>query len=180
MTYPGPAPALESYGTEEGVAALANTWTRAGAWFDQDVYVEATNPSLTTVVTWIDQVSGMLNTALAGYGFVVPLTKKNSVLAATSVVEGIVGDLARYVNQKGRFFSDKFQGGASVWSQIREDLSIWVKEYAPGLEANGETRSASNVYAVGSRGFDADGHEIFPIFQREGFGNRFENWTKKK
>jgi hypothetical protein len=176
---PTPTPATDSYGTVEGVAALANTWTDAGVWLDTDAYVTETNPSLTTVVRWIDQVSGMLNTALSGYGFVTPLTTTKSVLAADSVVEGIVGDLARYVNQKGRFFSDKFQAnGVSVWRTIRDDLDLWVKEYAPGIEANGDARNQSNMYKVATRGFDEAGNEIFPIFQRNGFGNRFENWTK--
>lgn len=178
--YPA-APSVDSYGTAEGVAALASTWTDAGVFQDTDAYITETNPSLTTVVRWIDQVSGMLNTALAGYGFATPLTTTKSVLAADSVVEGIVSDLARYVNQKGRFASDKFQGNASfVWRQIREDLDIWVKEYAPGIEANGDPRVSTSRNAIGTRGFDDSGDEIFPIFQRDGFGNRFDDWNKPK
>jgi len=176
-----PEPAASSYGTVAGVAALARTWTDEDqTWHDADgIYVlEDSNPSLTTVVRWIDQVSGMLNTALAGYGFATPLTSVNSNLAADSIVEGIVGDLARYVNQKGRFFSDKFQGDLSIWTQIREDLGIWVKEYAPGLESNGDPRTSSNVYRVSTRSHDHAGEETFPIFQRKGFGNRFDDWTK--
>lgn len=175
------ATAANSYGTQQGVAALASTWTVAGEWQDETVYTEATNPSLTTVERWIDQVSGMLNTALAGYGFVVPLTTPTSLLAAQSVVEGIVSDLARYANQKGRFASDKFAGSASfVWRAIREDLDIWVKEYAPGIEANGDPRNSTSRNAIGTRGFDQSGDEIFPIFQRDGFGNRFDNWNKSQ
>lgn len=178
--YPLPTPASDSYGTPEGVAALAMTWTNQGSWLNDDVYIDATNPSLTSVVNWIDQISAILNTALANYGFVVPLTEPKAVLAATSIVESIVSDIARYVNQKGRFFSDKFQdSGKSIWESIREDLDAWVKIYAPGLELNGAERGESNVYKIGSRGQDAGGEEIFPIFQRKGFGNVFTDWTQK-
>ena len=181
MTYPAPEPAPNSYGTPEGVAALASVWTDFGAFFDEDLpYVEASNPTLTTVVNWIDEVSAMLNTALKGYGFVTPLSSVDSRLAADSVINGLVADLVAWANRKGWFVSDSFgKSGMSVWTALRNDLSIWVKEYGPGIEANGDPRTESNEYRIGSRGFDKAGEEIFPIFQRKGFGNRFDNWTKQ-
>lgn len=174
-----PTPAADSYGTPEGVAALASTWTTEGAWLDEDVYTVATNPTLTTVVSWIDQLSAILNIALRNYGFVVPLTTDRGILAASNIIEGYASDLARYANQKGRFMTDKFQAsGKSIWEAIREDINAWVELYAPGLEMDGETRTESNVYKIGTRSHDAAGEEIFPIFQRKGFGNIFDNWTK--
>lgn len=176
-----PEPAADSYGTPEGVAALAKTWTEEGAWVDPDeVYsIAGTNPTLTTVVSWIDQISAMLNIALDNYGFVVPLTAARAIKAASQVVEGYVSDLARYANNNGRFMTEAFaKENVSVWEQIRLDINDWVQLYAPGLEAGGATRTESNVYKIGTRSHDAAGEEIFPIFQRKGFGNRFDNWTK--
>jgi hypothetical protein len=175
-----PTPAADSYGSPEGVAALASTWTREGEWLDEDAYTQPTNPTLTTVVEWIDQISALLNIALSNYGFVVPLATTRGVLAASSVIEGYVSDLARYANQKGRFASNKFEAsGMSIWETIRDDLNAWVSLYAPGLEGDGEQRQASNVYKIGSKAFDATGEKVFPIFQRKAFGNRFDNWSKQ-
>lgn len=177
-----PTPAADSYGTPEGVAALAPlTVHKSGEYIDADIYTEndVINPSLSTVVDWIDKVSAMLNIALRNVGFKPPLTGSESLLAAASIVEEIVSDLARYVNQKGRFFSDKFQeSGESMWRTIREDLEAWVELYAPGLEAEGNDRSGLSI-KIGVRSHDEQGNEMFPIFQRDAFGNRFENWNKR-
>jgi len=174
--YPAPEPQEDSYGTLEGVAALAQSWTNDGLWLDdEEPYVKRTNPSLTTVVRWLDQVSDMLNTALASYGFVTPLVKDNSIQSATMIVEGVVADLARYVNT-----NSPVEEGVSIWNTIRTNLDEWVKLYAPGLEQNGETRNGSNNYEVSSRGTDRQGNKTFPIFQRSGFGNSFIDWNKPK
>ena len=55
---PTPEIAVDSYGTVEGVAALAHTWTTDDTFLDADPpYEDATNPSLTSVINWIIQVS---------------------------------------------------------------------------------------------------------------------------
>ena len=176
--YPAPEPAPDSYGTPEGVAALAGTWTNGGIFNDADAYTEASNPSLTNVVLWIDQVSGILNTILATYGFNPPLTKPNSLLAADFIVNRITADLVDYARSKGRFVSAGFvKGGMSVWQAVMNDISAWVQENAPGLEANGEDRGGTAL-KIGVRSHDENGSEMFPIFQREAFGNKFDNWSK--
>src|SRR5690349_10819511 len=98
----------DSYGTVEGVAALAHTWTTNDTFLDEDLYNEATNPSLTTVINWINQVSAILNMALQKYGFVVPLTTDRGTLNAASIVEELTADLVAYANSKGRFLTEKF------------------------------------------------------------------------
>ena len=172
--------AADSYGTLEGTAALARTWTTDDTFLDADVYQDGTNPSLTTVENWIDQVSAILNLALSKYGFNVPITTPRGVLAAASIVETITADLAAYANSKGRFMTEKFQDrGISVWRAIREDLDAWVLEYAPGLEQDGAERSASNMDEIGFRDADQRGNPTAPIFQRDAFGNRFQDWDKR-
>jgi hypothetical protein len=164
----------------EGVAALAHTWTTDDSFWDADAYTEATNPSLTTVINWINQISAILNTALQKYGFTVPLVTDRAKLNAASIVEELVADLVGYANSKGRFLTEKFtEKGMSVWRAIRDDIDAWVLEYAPGLEQDGNVRTASNVDEIGFRSHDESGDETFPIFQRNGFGNRFTNWDHK-
>lgn len=170
----------DSYGSVAGVAALAHTWTTDDTFLDADAYQEGTNPTLTTVESWINQVSATLNTALAKYGFIVPLTTQRGILAADSIVETLVADLCGYANSKGRFMTDRFtQKGYSVWRAIRDDLDAWVLEYAPGLEQDGAQRVASNIDEIGFRDADQCGNLTAPIFQRDAFGNKFTDWDHK-
>jgi hypothetical protein len=172
----------DSYGTVAGVAALAHTWTTNDTFLNEDACAatSATNPSLTTVENWINQVSAVLNTALSKYGFVVPITTARGILVASSIVEQLVADLVAYANSKGRFLSEKFaDSGLSVWRAIRNDLDLWVLEYAPGLEQDGADRTSSNIDEIGFRSTDERGNATSPIFQRDGFGNTFRDWDKR-
>ncbi len=174
-----PTIADDSYGSVEGVAALAHTWTTDDTFNDADAYVEATNPSLTTVINWINQISAILNTALRKYGFVVPIATTRGKLTADSIVDELVADLCAYANSKGRFLTEKFvERGMSVWRAIRNDIDAWVLEYAPGLEQDGAAREATNVDEIGFRSTDERGNPTSPIFQRDGFGNTFQDWDK--
>lgn len=163
-----------SYGSAAGVAAYVGVYTAAG------VFSTSTKPTLANVENWIDQVSALLNTALAKRGFNVPLTQADAALAATSLVEQLVSDLAQAANSSGRFFSERFlERGVSNWAVIRNDISAWVEEYASGLEELGETRGAASATNIGYRSTDASGQETAPIFQRKQFGNRFEDWDRR-
>lgn len=160
-----------SYGSAAGVASYVGVYTSAGS------FSTATNPTLAHVESWIDQVSALLNTALAARGFTVPLTQPDVVLAAKSLVEQLVSDLAHAANSSGRFFSERFlERGVSHWYVIRQDISNWVEEYASGIEELGASRGAPTATEIGFRGTDNAGEATNPIFQRKGFGNRFENW----
>lgn len=164
-------PAVDSYGSADGVAAYCQIFLTDGAFFDVSAYVDATSPDLTTVVNWIDEVSAMLNIALENYGFKVPLTEERAVIAAGAVVNEVVADRVKYIKNQGRFFSDK-PNGNGLLEMIAEYLDAWVKLYAPGLEAAGEERSGLSI-KFGVRTHDEQGNETFPIFQRNAFGNRF-------
>jgi hypothetical protein len=175
-----PTIASDSYGSVEGVAAKARTWTTNDTFLDADLYQDGTNPSETTVINWINEVSAHLNLALMKYGFTAPLTTTRGVLAAQSIIETIVADLAAFANNKGRFMTEKFQSsGVSIWRSILDDLDSWVLDYAPGLEQDGAERSASNMDEIGFRSTDQRGNPTAPIFQRDGFGNSFQDWDKK-
>ena len=160
-----------SYGTASGVAAYVGVYTIAGA------FTTATKPTLANVESWIDQASAILNTALAKRGFTIPLTQATAVLAAASLVEQLVSDLAQAANSSGRFFSERFlERGVSNWAVIRNDISNWVEEYASGLEELGVQRGSPSATEIGFRAVDEGGNATNPIFQRKQFGNDFENW----
>ncbi len=160
-----------SYGTAAGVAAYVGVFTASGA------FTTATKPTLAQVESWIDQVSALLNTALAKRGFTVPMTQADAVLGAKSLVEQLVSDLAQAANSSGRFFSEKnLERGVNNWNIIRNDISAWVEEYASGFEELGVSRGAPQATEIGFRGSDNGGQSTSPIFQRKQFGNEFTNW----
>jgi hypothetical protein len=167
------AVSVRSYGTAAGVAAYVGVFTASG------VFSTATKPTLLQVESWIDQVSALLNTALAKRGFTVPITQADAVLAAKSLVEQLTSDLAQAANSSGRFFSERnLERGVSNWAIIRNDISNWVEEYASGLEELGVSRGAPTATEIGFRGSDNAGNEVTPIFQRSQHGNRFTDWDQ--
>jgi len=173
-------PAADSYGSAEGVAAFSGTWTNDGEFLDATVYVAASNPTLTTVETWIDEVSAMLNTALGNYGFETPLTSSKSLLVAGAIVNRLVSDLVDFARSKGRFLSSGFEkSGMSIFQALMNDLDAWVLVYAPGIEANGDPRTGAGV-RIGFRSHDEAGEAITPIFQRKEFGNVIRDWDKNE
>jgi len=159
------------YGTSAGVASRARRYTINGEWTNE------TNPSATAVVSYLDQVSGMFNTALAAKGFTTPITDADALKAITMVVELLVSDMCKADNGTGRFYSEKaIKNGMSQWRMITNDIESWVDQYASGLEAQGAGRGESNEFEIGYRSTDERGNNTFPIFQRNAFGNDFTDW----
>jgi hypothetical protein len=156
------------------VAALTDAYTSSGA------YTAATVPTLAQVEAWIDQVSGVINTALAGAGFTVPIAQADAVLAIKSFVIEAVVDLAHAANSSGRYFTDTaLSRGMSPMGTIRKDILSWVESFADGLEGLGAVRTGDTEGgSVLFRDIDTAGDEITPIFQRKQFGNRFDNWDE--
>ena len=162
-----------SYGTAADVAALSDVYTISNA------YTTATIPTLAQVEGWIDQVSAIMNASLAAQGFTIPVSQADSVLAIKSYVVQAVTDLAHAANSAGRFFSDRaLQAGTSPMAAVRKEILDWVLTFADGLEALGAARSGDTATGdIGFKGTDANGNETFPIFQREAFGNVFDDWS---
>lgn len=163
-----------SYGTAADVAALTHAYINVSGAYDA-----TTIPTLAQVEGWIDQVSGVMNTALAGQGFAVPVTQADAVLAIKSFVVEAVTDLAHAANSAGRYFTDAaLQRGVSPMASIRKEILSWVESFAEGLESLGAARTGETGGGeVLFRANDEGGNEITPIFQRKGFGNSFDNWN---
>jgi len=161
-----------SYGSAADVAALTSLYTISGA------YTTATIPTLANVEAWIDQVSAIMNSALAAQGFVIPVTQADAVLAIKSFVIEAVTDLSHAANSAGRYYTDTaLQRGDSPMSGVRRGILSWVEMFASGLGELGAARSGeTSMGDIGFRDTDNRGNATAPIFQRDAFGNTFQDW----
>ena len=161
-----------SYGTVAEVAAMTARYLIGGT------YTTATRPTLAQVEKFIDNASATLNVMLAKAGFTIPITDADAAAACGEIVVECVVDMCHAANSTGRFFTDRaLERGMNPIKAIREDIAEWVESQAPGLEALGAARSTSQLDGIAFRGTDDAGDEVFPIFQRDGFSNRFDDWS---
>lgn len=122
------------YGSVNGVVAFSRVHTRNGAFVDASSGIEATNPSLSQVTEWLDQVSTMLDLALATEWFVVPITDASAKKALDAIVNSLVSDLVNAANSSGRFFTERvLEDGRNPMLLIRSDILSWVSANADGL-----------------------------------------------
>lgn len=164
--------AANSYGSAAGVASYVPRYANGSATFDT-----ATRPKLDQVESLINQISSLVNAILASNGFGIPITQADVVLAITIFIEQEVAAIAEGINGSGRFGPTTKTPGKSRFQIIMEDIAAFVLEHADGFENLGAARDQSTGMEILTRGVDAAGKESFPIFQREAFGNVFENWT---
>lgn len=164
-----------SYATASDVSALTDLYCISGA------YTTATIPTLAQVEAWIDQVSAILNTALAAQGFVIPVSQADAVLMLKSYVIQATADLSHAANSAGRYFTDAaLKAGVSPMTSIRKDVLEWVELFADGLEALGAARSGdTGTGEIGFRDGDENGDAVPAIFQRNAFGNVFDDWSSE-
>lgn len=161
-----------SYGTFDQVGSLARVWTDGG------LFTGTTNPTDSQVNEWLDQVSATMDGALALKGFVTPVTNVAAVKVLTLMVTSIVADLAHAANSSGRFFTtNAIERGVSPMIMIRKEIMEWADEWASGLEGLGATRLTAPEDQIAYREVDNAGKEIAPIFERNAFGNDFQEWN---
>lgn len=168
------------YGSASGVASLTKKWTDDGEFTDE-AYLSClqdivTHPTLTEVERWLTQISDTLDVALDGKGFVTPITTPTKcVNMVTVIVEQYVADLVKYVNNTGRFVTERAQeSGVEPMLQIGKDILTWVNGNAPALEAAGAARTDEEP---GGRIVTKTNT---PIFQRNAFGNKFQDWNNSE
>jgi hypothetical protein len=162
------------YGSLAGVAALCKIYTDNGVFTDAGcldcLQVLETNPTRTEVVNWMEDISGALDTTLAGEGFVVPIVNTTAVKSINIIVNQYTADLVKYANNSGRFATDAARAsGIEPFITIEKNIRAWAHNNAAGLEAVGAARA------------DVPGNQVFtktntPIFSRNAFGNKFQDW----
>jgi hypothetical protein len=132
------------YGTQEQVATMASTWTNDGIWEDLNIEYPgsntASNPSLTEVEDWLDQVSAQFNIALGSHAFVPPIDpviSPNAYKAVSQYVVQLVADLCAFKNSSGRYFTEKLmERGITPMAAILKDMNNWIEMNADGLVAD--------------------------------------------
>lgn len=143
-----------AYGTVADVAALAGTWTTDGEFLDADAYseIDATNPTLTQVETWLTKLSAQLDLALASHWFVVPIVDADAPIAfasASQYIASLVADLCNAENSSGRFFTERaIERGVTPMAVILKDMQNWADINADGLAAVGvpQREKSANVH----------------------------------
>lgn len=129
-----------SYGTADGVAV------RCGQYADgaTGLFATSTHPTKTQVETFVNQMSGLLNSALSKAGFAVPLLQSDCVAAVTGIVEEYAADMVLATGFQGRFYSTNFQqSGKNRLAVIAGEINDWVISAADGLENLGAARDTT-------------------------------------
>jgi len=152
--------AANSYGATADVAALTPRYATSGGVFDT-----TTRPTLATVETQINQVSGLCNSMLAQAGFKTPVTQADAKLALDIFVNEEVAAIVEGINGSGRFGPTTKEPGRSRFSIILDDMSAFITANSGGFENLGAERSKDTV-AIGYSEADYE-----PLFTRDQYGN---------
>jgi hypothetical protein len=126
-----------SYGTADGVSV------RCGQYVDDTlgVFTTTTHPTKAQAETFINQLSGVMNTALSKAGFSIPVSQSDAVQAITGIVEEYAADLVLATGMQGRFYSESFvRSGMNRMAFISKEINEWVIAAADGLENMGAPR----------------------------------------
>lgn len=129
-----------SYGSTAGVAKLTKRYSNGAGDFD-----EGTDPAISTVEGWIDQVSGILNTILADERFSTPITQADAVRMLALFVNQEVASLVEASHNAGRFGPSNKNPGAGRFDLIFKDAATFVKNMAGGLEKLGASRGTTQT-----------------------------------
>ena len=162
-----------SYGSVTGVAGLVPRYT-VGQTFDT-----TTRPTATQVESYIDSVSGIVNSMLAQSGFTIPIANDSVKDALDLFVNDEVGSIAEGINGAGRFGPRATDGVIpNRFKLLFEDVKLFIVGNADGFERLGAARQFSFTSGLAFRDTDESGDATNPIFQRSAFGNVFENWDQ--
>jgi len=158
-----------SYGTVAGVAALTPRYSGSD-------FAATTRPALSTVESWIDEISAITNMILANVGFETPISQAQPKLMLDIFVNQEVAAMVEGVNGSGRFGPTAKKGIGNRFNIIFDDVKDFIDSIAIGIEREGATRTYDPIAGISFREDDEGGTSTAPIFQRSGFGNSFIDW----
>jgi len=160
-----------SYGTVIGVAAFVPNYSAGGN------FNAATRPTLTQVESWIDSVSGILNSILAEAGFTIPVTDDDVKDALDFFINQEVASVCEGVNGSGRFGpTSKQVGKQGRFALMLEDVKAFVEGNQAGFERLGAERSYDATSSIAFRDSDESGEAVVPLFERKAFGDAAREW----
>ena len=161
-----------SYGDTGEIAALVPRYDNGSAVFDT-----TTRPTLLHVESLVDQISSLVNAMLSECGFTIPVDQSDVVLSLDFFVNQEVAAIAEGINGSGRFGpTSKGLKARGRFALIVEDVKNFIDSNKIGFERLGAARPSDLVNSIDFRDTDNSGDSIFPIFQREGYGNKFKDW----
>lgn len=124
-----------SYGSAAGVGALSALYS------DNGTFTISTTPTLAQVSGWLDQVSSLIDSALADAGFVTPITIAAIVKELDLLANTLTNDLVDYSHKAGRFYPDQaLHTNPNPIIAISRDLHKWIEMKAVGFELQGATK----------------------------------------
>lgn len=132
-----------SYGSTSGVAVLVPRYANASFVFDT-----TTRPTLATVESLIDQVSGLANSILSSALFVTPITQADAKLALDIFINEEVAAIAEGINGSGRFGPTSKEPGQSRFGIIMDDLKAFVQANKQGFVNMGVTVSTAETESL--------------------------------
>lgn len=147
------------YGSVNGVADIASTWTNNGQFLDADLIysIPATNPPLATVESWLETMSAYMDAALKDNYFETPIpgpvypaivsAYPVSYAAVNQQVNTLVADLVAARNQAGRFFLQTSEQARDLtnWAKIQKELIDWVRSNVESFLAEGVPQITTNA-----------------------------------
>ena len=119
-----------TYGTAESVAAFAPRFANKSGRFDN-----VTVPTLEQVDEWREQVSALLDTALAVNSLPTPATDATVVSMLDGFVNANVAGLVRAVNGQGRYGDRPAATTDEIMLAIGDGALVWVQTRAVGLSS---------------------------------------------
>lgn len=135
-----------TYGSADGVAAFVPRYANKSGRFDN-----VTVPTLDQVDEWREQVSALLDVALATNGLPAPAADTAVVAMLDGFVNANVGGLVRGVNGQGRY-AERPTPVDEMLLTIADAALVWVRTRATGIAALiGLTSEAGAGATAGSR-----------------------------
>jgi hypothetical protein len=129
------------YGDDEGVAAFTPRFANESGRFDN-----VTTPTMAQVLTWMTQISAMLDVSLATAGLPAPATSSTVIAMLDGFVNANTSGLVRAVNGQGRY-AEKPSSVDEMLLSIQSAADLWVKSHAAGI---GSLSGLSSEEAAGS------------------------------
>lgn len=163
-----------AYGSLLQVGALVPRYSNRVGTFD-----DSTRPTVLQVVTFINQVSSMVDSIMAQEGFATPVTDTEVKNMLDLFVSQEVAAITEGINGSGRYgpTTKSGQGKKGRFALVFDDVRDFIEGNAVGFERLGATRSETLATGIGYRGEDEEGDEIFPLRQRKEFGSIWDNWS---
>ncbi len=161
-----------SYGSLTEIGALVPRFSGSTSDFG-----DSERPTENQIESIVDQLSAVLNSILAQFGFSIPVAQADCVLMLGLFINESAAEVVNGINGSGRFGpGSKAMKKRGRRAMLLEDIRAFVDGNQVGLEMLGATRTRDTTSGIAYKTSDASGDAIPPMFQREAFGNLFQEW----